>query len=72
MDCKSRNPVDGVALKGTPSKDTSWSENVENVQIFLVAGFVVVLLSTLTQHKYLSAKKHLNSLLWVVERLDRL
>ena len=30
------------AMKGTPSNDASWPENIENVQIFPSAGFVLI------------------------------
>ena len=39
-------------LKGEPSEDASWPENLENAQFPLPACFILIVLSIFTQRKY--------------------
>lgn len=50
--CESLNIL--MLLKGTPSKDGSWPETVENVQIFSTHRFRKVVLSMFRQQKHIN------------------
>ena len=48
-------------LHRNPREDASWPENVENMQVFLSAGFCMVILSMFMQQKYFFFASNLSS-----------